>query len=179
VIDREEVVAELDRVRQDYRALLDSADAGALGRRSNGTRWTNRQLLFHMLFGYLIVATLRPLVGAFARPPARVSRGFARGLDSAARPFHVVNYVGSLAGGRLLGRGGMAWLMDLVLTRLQRSLRRAPDLALSRGMCFPVRWDPYFNDFMTLLEVYHYGTQHFDHHRRQLTLEPPPERRVP
>lgn len=174
MVDREQVVAELDRVRQDYRALLDGADAGDLRRRSNGTRWTNRQLLFHMLFGYLLVATLRPLVWVFAHCPSRVSRVFAGGLDSAARPFHVVNYVGSLGGGRLLGRAGMAWLMDVVLARLQRSLRRAPDRALSRGMHFPVRWDPYFKDFMTVLEVSHYGTQHYDHHRGQLTLKPSP-----
>jgi hypothetical protein len=179
VIDRDEVIVDLERVRGDFRSLLLNADSEDLRRRSDGTRWTNRQLLFHMLFGYLIVATLRPLVWVFAHCPARVSRGFARGLDSAARPFHLVNYAGSLGGGRLLGRTGMTWLMDLVLTRLQRSLRRAPDLELSRGMHFPVRWDPYFKDFMTVLDVYHYGNQHYDHHRRQLTLEHPPERGTP
>ena len=31
-------------------------------------------------------------------------------------------------------------------------------------------WDPYFKTTMSVLEVYHFGTQHFDHHRRQLTL---------
>jgi hypothetical protein len=170
VIDREEVIAELDRVRRDFRALLNSADPADLRRRSDGTRWTNRQLLFHMLFGYLLVATLRWLVWAFARSPTRASRVFARSLNSAARPFHVVNYLGSLGGGRVLGRAGMASVMDLVVTRLQRSLRRAPEQNLSRGMHFPVRWDPYFNDFMTMLDVYHYGTQHYDHHRLQLTL---------
>ena len=40
-------------------------------------------------------------------------------------------------------------------------------------MHFPVDWDPYFADRMTLADVYHYGTQHFDHHARQLT--PPRE----
>jgi hypothetical protein len=170
-VDRDDVVDELNRVRQDFRGLLDSAGDGDLRRRSSGTRWTNRQLLFHMLFGYLIVATLRPLVWAFAHSPRQVSRGFARCLDAAARPFHVVNYVGSLGGGRLLGRAGMAWLMDVVVSRLQRSIRRASEPALGRGMHFPVRWDPYFRDFMTVLDVYHYGTQHYEHHRRQLTLE--------
>jgi hypothetical protein len=24
---------------------------------------------------------------------------------------------------------------------------------------------------MSVLDVYHYGTEHYDHHRRQLTLE--------
>jgi len=27
---------------------------------------------------------------------------------------------------------------------------------------------------MTVLGVYHYGTEHYDHHRRQLTLAQPP-----
>jgi hypothetical protein len=37
-------------------------------------------------------------------------------------------------------------------------------------MHFPVGWDPYFKDSMTLLEIYHYPTQHYHHHRQQLTL---------
>jgi hypothetical protein len=170
MVDRAEVLAELDRVRRDYRALLAGSNTGDLSRRTDGTIWTNRQLLFHMLFGYLLVATLRPLVRAFAHLPDRASQLFAGGLDSTARPFHVVNYLSALGGGRLLGRAGMTWLMDTAVTRLQRSLLRAPDHALSRRMHFPVRWDPYFKDSMTVLEVYRYGTQHYDHHRRQLTL---------
>ena len=38
------------------------------------------------------------------------------------------------------------------------------------GMHFPAGWDPYFNDYMTLRDVYHYPTQHYDHHRAQLTI---------
>jgi hypothetical protein len=29
---------------------------------------------------------------------------------------------------------------------------------------------PYFKDYMTSRDVYHYPTQHYDHHRQQLTL---------
>ncbi|MET9856811.1 hypothetical protein ABZY57_28240 [Streptomyces sp. NPDC006450] len=32
------------------------------------------------------------------------------------------------------------------------------------------RRDPFFKDFMTLADLYRYPTQHFDFHRRQLTL---------
>jgi hypothetical protein len=46
----------------------------------------------------------------------------------------------------------------------------ADENSLNRGMHFPVGWDPYFNDYMTLRDVYHYATQHYDHHRHQLTL---------
>ena len=35
-------------------------------------------------------------------------------------------------------------------------------------MHFPVGWDPFFKDVMTLADVYHFGTQHFDYHRAQL-----------
>ena len=37
-------------------------------------------------------------------------------------------------------------------------------------MHFPVDWDPYFRDYMTVQDVLHYGTEHYRHHRRQLTL---------
>jgi hypothetical protein len=38
-------------------------------------------------------------------------------------------------------------------------------------MHFPVGWDPFFHDTMTLAEVYAYGIAHYDFHRTQLTLE--------
>ncbi len=127
---------------------------------SNGTKWTNDQLLFHMLFGYLIVRTLLILVRALARAPRSVSKQFAAVLNSAAAPFHVVNYVGSLCGARVLGHSGMNKAFDLVVAHLVTSLEKD----------FPVGWDPYFQEYMTIEDVYHYATLHYDYHRRQLTL---------
>ena len=60
--------------------------------------------------------------------------------------------------------------MDFVIGRLQRAVETAIENTLIRGMYFPTGWDPYFVDYMTLRDVYHYATQHYDHHRRQLTL---------
>ena len=37
----------------------------------------------------------------------------------------------------------------------------------------PTSWDPYFAPTMNVLDIYHFGTQHFDHHRRQLTVAAP------
>jgi hypothetical protein len=37
-------------------------------------------------------------------------------------------------------------------------------MALARSMRFPTSWDPFFTDVMTLADVYHYPTQHFDFH---------------
>jgi hypothetical protein len=92
----------MEQARIDFTDLVGQATPADLGRGSNGTRWTNRQLLFHMLFGYLIVRTLMPLVHAFGRRPDRWNRRFAAILNAGQQPFHVINYVGSWGGGEVL-----------------------------------------------------------------------------
>jgi hypothetical protein len=81
-VDRETIYEELRRVRVAFRRLVEDASPGDLARASAGTRWTNQQLLFHMLFGYLVTRALIVLAGMFARLPASVSRVFARLLDA-------------------------------------------------------------------------------------------------
>jgi hypothetical protein len=169
-MDTEQICAELERVRLDFRELVETATVADLRKPTEGTRWSNEQLLFHMLFGFMLVRNLLLLVWAFSRLPDAVSQRFAALLNAATRPFHVVNYAGSLFGARVLGYARMERLMDRVLSSLESSLGAAPEASLDRGMHFPVGWDPYFTDYMTLRDVYHYPTQHYDHHRRQLTL---------
>lgn len=137
---------------------------------TDGTKWTNEQLLFHMLFGYLLVRNLLPMVRGFSQLPDSASRRFAGALNASTGPFHHVNYLGSLGGARVLGYPGMQRLMRRAIRDLRRSLDRRTDEELEQGMHFPVGWDPYFTDFMTLHQLYHYPTQHYQHHRRQLTL---------
>ncbi|MFC7496816.1 MULTISPECIES: DinB family protein [unclassified Nocardioides] len=164
------IADEIRAARADFRRLVDGATTAELRGRTDGTRWTNDQLLFHMLFGYLLVRTLLWVVRGFARLPDAYSRLFAAGLNAASRPFHVVNYLGSLGGARILGHAGMERVMDHVSDDLVRTLERSSENQLARGMHFPVGWDPYFRDFMTIQDVLHYATQHYQHHRRQLTL---------
>jgi DinB superfamily len=169
--DRQAVHDELERARAAFHALVEEAPPAELRRPSQGTRWTNQQLLFHMLFGYLIVRTLLGLVRTFGRLPDRFSRVFAWVLSAGTRPFHVVNYLGS-CGGALVFRGPrLISKFDRAIASLHRRLDRETDQALGGVMHFPEAWDPYFADRMRLFDVYRYGTQHFEHHRRQLTLE--------
>lgn len=164
------IADEIRRARDDFHRLVDNATTADLRKRSNGTKWTNDQLLFHMLFGYMLVRNLLWLVRAFSRLPPQTSRRFAQALNAASRPFHVINYLGSLGGARVLGHSGMERVMDRVTSSLIHTVETARDKQLERGMHFPVGWDPYFRDFMTVQDVLHYATQHYDHHRRQLTL---------
>lgn len=169
-LTREDVRAELERARVRFRQLLADASPAELRSASRGTRWTNEQLLFHMLFGYLIVRALLSLVRGFGRMPEPVGRLYARLLNAANRPFHVINYLGSCVGAVVVGRRGMARRMDRVINSLERRLDRETEESLALRMHFPVRWDPFFSDMMTVADVYHYATQHFDYHHGQLTL---------
>jgi hypothetical protein len=168
-MDTRDIDAEMERVRADFHRLLDSAGPDELRSPTDSTRWTNKQLLFHMLFGYLVIRVLLPLVRGLGRLPPAVSRGFAAVLNAGTPMFHVLNYLSALPGGTVLSAPAMGRLMDPTIEQLQRRLTRESDATLGLSMHFPVGWDPYFEDVMTIADVYHYPTQHYDHHRRQLT----------
>ncbi|WP_112239920.1 DinB family protein [Kribbella monticola] len=172
-MEKELVHAEFERVRLEFRQLVDSADSAGLRRLSNGTRWTNRQLLFHMLLGYLIMRALLGLVRMFGRLPPGVSRWYAQLLNAGTRPFDVVNFIGSYCGGSVLSPDRMTKMFDHVIAKLHRRLDAETEADLARGMHYPTRWDPFFKDYMTLADVYRFPTRHFDFHQRQLTLTQP------
>lgn len=169
-VSRQSVQEELERARETFHRFARDAPPQALLRRTHGTRWTNRQMLFHMLLGYLVVRTLLPLVRTLGRLPDRVSRVFAKVLNAANRPFHIVNYLGGCGGALLFRDRRLLSQVDRTIAALHQRLDRETEATLALSMHFPTGWDPYFTDTMSVLDVYHYATQHFDHHRKQLTL---------
>src|SRR5690606_39893427 len=83
------------RIAEDYhhdlqmlRSFLAAANASDLKRRSHGTRWTNEQLLFHMVFGYMIVRALLPLVHVLVRCPPSTRSACCRLLQPGTAHFH-------------------------------------------------------------------------------------------
>ena len=126
-----------------------------------------------MVFGYLVVLRLLPLVRIFGRLPDSAGRLFAVALNAGTRPFHVINYLGSCGGALVFHGPRLTRLFDRVVASLHRHLDGETEESLHHTMHFPVGWDPFFQDRMSLAEVYHYGTQHFDYHRAQLTLDEP------
>lgn len=170
-VDRRSIHDELEGARADLHHLVATATTADLRMRTDGTRWTNQQMLWHMAFGYLIVSRLLRLVRLFGRLPDPFSRAFATVLNAGARPFHHINYLGSVGGALVFHGPRLTRQLDRTIDRLHRRLDAESDAALARGMHFPVAWDPFFRDTMTLEEVYRYGTQHYDFHRAQLTLD--------
>jgi DinB superfamily len=169
--DRQRIHDELERVRADLHHLVARATAADLRGATNETRWTNGQMLWHMAFGYLIVRRLLPLVRVFGRLPEPFSRTFAAVLNACTRPFHTINYLGSVGGALVFHGPRLTRHVDHSIDVLHRRLDAESEEALARRMHFPVGWDPFFRDTMTLEQVYAYGTEHYDFHRAQLTLE--------
>lgn len=173
VVDRQRIHDDWGRVRTDFHGLVAHATTPDLARRTDGTAWTNRQMLWHMAFGLIIVRRLLPLVRFFDRVPDSLSRGFAAGLDSARRPFHLINYAGGMLGGQLFSGRRLTRLCDHTLDSLHSRLDAETDESLTRSMHFPVGWDPFFGEVMALADVYRYGIEHYDFHRAQLTVDQP------
>ena len=169
--DRRRMHAELDRVRDDLHELVEGATEPQLRRGTNGTRWTNGQLLWHMAFGLLIVRRLLPLVRLFGRLPESFSRAFAAVLNAGTRPFHHINYLGGVGGALVFHGPRLIRQLDHTIEVLHRRLEAESEESLGRQMHFPVDWDPFFEDTMTLGEIYAYGPRHYDFHRDQLSLD--------
>ena len=168
--DRAGLSADMENARIEFHRLLGVAGPDDWGRPTRGTRWTNEQLLFHMVFGYMVVQRLLILVKVFNRLPDAVGRNFALILNAATKPFDVINYYGSCAAALAYNRRRMGAKMDRVIAALQCKLAQESDDAPQRGMHFPSRWDPFFKDYMTRADVYRFPGQHFDFHAHQLTL---------
>ena len=170
---REEILAGYSRARRDLAALLQSAAPADLRRKSDGTRWTNEELLFHMVFGYMVVRALIPLVHLVSRLPRPVGRAFAAVLNAGTGPFDVVNYWGSRAAASVYNRRRMGRKLDKTISALSRRFELESSQSLARSMPFPDKWDPFFTPLMTLNDVYAYPTRHFDFHAQQLSLRHP------
>jgi hypothetical protein len=170
-LDRQQIHDELRQRRATFHAILDSSTAGELLQPSNGTRWNNEELVFHMLFGYIVVVALIRMIKVLGLLPRPVTKPFALLLNASMRPFNAINYWGSHLGAKVYNHRRMGPKFDRVAASLATILDRTSEASLSRGMHYPTRWDPFFKEYMTLADVFHYPTQHFDFHQRQLQLE--------
>jgi len=79
-------------------------------------------------------------------------------LNAGTRPFDFVNYLGSALGGSCLTTRRMGIMFDRVVAALHRRLDAETDANLARGMHCPTRWEPFFQCFMTLADMYRFPT---------------------
>ena len=164
------VRAQVEWIARDYWAILKAALPEELDLPTNGTAWTNRQLLFHMLLGQLVTRMVIVVMGAFSRLPAGASRGWAAGMAAVTPLYHRLNWLGGVVGGRLFTVARMGRRMEAVTAKILRFYDHASPGDLRRGMTIPPSWDPYFSTWMDRALLMTWAPMHYQHHRRQLTL---------
>jgi hypothetical protein len=164
------VRAGLAWVAVDFACLLGSAQAVELDAPSVGTRWTNRQLLFHTLLGQRITRMVIVVMGGFSRLPPGASKGFSRVLAASTRPYNELNWFGGVVGGRINNIASMRRQMDRVTSSILNWYDHADTQALHRGMTVPSSWDPYFTPWMDRTDLLQWAPRHYGHHRGQLSL---------
>jgi hypothetical protein len=166
---RRQLRADLELARVEFHALIDSVSEQAWADRSHNPAWTNGQVLFHILLGFILVRPLADLLILFGRLPAGCSKVFAGILNLATPLFNRINAIGPRIGAGWLGRAGIIRRFDQVqgglLTRVDRFQPRHWNLT----MRYPTRWDPpRFRTLMGLEDLFRYPVAHLRHHSVQL-----------
>ncbi|HEY0604935.1 MAG TPA: DinB family protein [Herpetosiphonaceae bacterium] len=159
---------ELVAARLSFHLLLASLSDEDLARRSHNSAWTNKQIIFHMALGFFLLPSLCLLALLFGRLPPVFSETFARLLNSLTRPFNVINALGAYSGGRVFTRAALGRTFDAVFALSLRMARLIPPEEWQRGMFYPTQWEPLFNNYMNLEDVYRFPVRHFYSHVRQI-----------
>ena len=165
---REAIRAELAATRKVFHALLDSLSESDLGRKSHNPGWSNGEILVHMTFGFIILTALVPLARLWARLPKWTSRPFAWLLNAFTKPFNWINGLGARGQARVFPYTRLGKVYDWVNDRLMKQIDHIQDDEWERGMYYPTRWDPNFDEFMTIRDLFGYPVKHFNFHLDQI-----------
>src|SRR5664279_5348848 len=109
------VRAHVEGIARDYLAILKAALPEELDLPTDGTAWTNRQLLFHMLLGQRVTRMVIVVMGAFSHLPPGASHAWAAGMAAVTPLYHRLNWLGGVLGGRLFTVTRMGRQMDTCL----------------------------------------------------------------
>ncbi len=162
------ILAEWELARTTFHTLLASLSESDLRQPSDNPGWTNGEILSHMLFGFIILNALLPMVRLWGRLPPRMSKPFAWLLNALTGPFNWVNALGARWQARVFTYQRLGWLYDQAYSALTNQISSLKANEWERGMYYPTRWDSNFGDFMTVEKLLRYPVIHFNFHLRQI-----------
>jgi hypothetical protein len=167
-VTRDRLKAELLAAHREFHVMAADVSEQAWVESSHNPGWTNGQVLFHVLLGFILVLPLARLLVLFGHLPRVLGSIFAGLLNLATPLFHRINALGPRAAARTLGRDSVIRRFDQVhaaiLTRLAKVRPNQWDLM----MPYPARWDPRFRRDMRLEDLFLYPVSHLRHHRSQI-----------
>jgi Mycothiol maleylpyruvate isomerase N-terminal domain len=98
--------SDLEAARGEFHAMVASISEREWTEPSQNPGWTNGQVVFHILLGFILVVPLSRLLVFFDCLPAPCSRIFAGILNLSTPLFNRIDAMGPRAGARLLGELG-------------------------------------------------------------------------
>ena len=160
---------EMESTSSTFHTLLDSLSDEDLRRKSNNPGWSNGEILFHMVFAFMILSALIPLVKFFGHLPKSYSKLFVGMLNSFTWFFNWINAVGARGGGRVYTSRNIGKKYDKVHNSILKKLASIKENEWQSGMYYPTRWDALFSEYMTLEKLFHYPVSHFQFHLKQIS----------
>jgi hypothetical protein len=168
---KEEIHKELETTRARFHSLLASLSERDFQKQSLNPGWTNGEILAHMTFGFIILNVLLPMARLWGRLPRGSSRWFAWLLNALTRPFNWINALGARGQGKMFTRDRIGNIYDRVYFSLVKKINSIRDDEWQHGMYYPAKWDPNFEEFMTLEKLFHYPVKHFNFHLTQIARD--------
>jgi hypothetical protein len=166
-----------DAIRDDlaeagrrFHELVDSMSDSDWKTPSRNPAWTNGQVVYHVLFGFILIPALFGMIRFWSRMPPRFSRSFARALNWSTPVFNLANSLGPKGQAALFGQKRAIPIFDRVHRAILRRVDSLEQGEWRRGMYYPDRWDNLFRDFMTYEDLFRYPGLHLKKHLNQLAL---------
>ena len=165
---RDEILSQLASARDSFHSLLKLFSEQDFQKQSLNPGWTNGEIIAHITFGFIIVNVLLPMARVWGRLPRGSSKWFAWLLNALTGPFNWINALGARGQSKVFTRRRIGGIYDHVYASLVKKAKSIKNEEWQRGMYYPIRWDPNFDEFMTLESLFYYPIRHFNFHRTQL-----------
>lgn len=165
---KKDLLKEYEKTHQDFHSLLNSISEEDLKKKSLNSGWTNGEILFHMLLGFIILYSLIPLTRIFGKLPKSFSKVFAALLNLSTPLFNWMNALGARGGGTIFNQSKTSKRFNKTYDALIRKLNSINDDEWNKGMHYPTKWDSLFDDYMTLEKLFYFPLKHFKYHLKQI-----------
>jgi len=164
-------LAQLASARDSFHSLLDSLSEQDFQKQSLNPGWTNGEIIAHITFGFLVIDVLVPMARVWGRLPRGSSKWFAWLLNALTGPFNWINALGARGQGKVFTHQRIGNIYDRVYFSLIKKANSIKEDEWEHGMYYPSKWDPNFDEFMTLEKLFHYPVKHFNFHLTQIARD--------
>jgi hypothetical protein len=163
---------ELEKSRAEFHATLNSMTLDTWNKQSRNPAWTNGEVMFHIMFAYMLIPRLWWILKFFTHLPKSYSKVFAAILTFFTPLYHFANKNGPRGGAKIYKLQKLGKKYDKVHKSILRKLNSMKPEDFELGMYYPQGWDKNnFKEYMTMEDLFLWSTLHFKYHfNRHLSI---------